>query len=144
MTEQNAETVKPHMTWYHGSPAKLTHLKAGSSITPFSEIAKAYSHKPKHLELSVLDDAENELIHVEVIHDGTKPGFVYQVMITDNNEMKKPEENQGPLGEEMVTTQDVTLRLIGETEVRHTYAFDLKETKAEPLNAVELRRGSSK
>lgn len=128
MTDQNEETVKPHMKWYHGSPAKLTLLKAGSSITPFSEIAKAYSHKPKHLELSVLEDTENELIHVEVIHDGTKPGFIYQVMITEINEMKKPEENLGPLGEEMVTTQDVTLRLIGVTEVKHTYVFDLKET----------------
>jgi hypothetical protein len=127
MTEQDKETVKPHMNWYHGSPAKLTILKAGSSITPFSEIAKAYSHKPKHLELSVLEYTENELIHVEVIHDGNKPGFLYQVMINDNNEMEKPEENPGPLGEEMVTTQDLILRLIGETEVKHTYVFDLKE-----------------
>jgi hypothetical protein len=30
-------------------------LKAGSSITPFREIAKAYSHKPKRQELSVLE-----------------------------------------------------------------------------------------
>jgi hypothetical protein len=127
MTEQIGKTVKPHLIWYHGSPAKLTVLKAGSSITPFREIAKAYSHKPKRLELSVLEDTEKDLIHVEVKHDGNRPGFLYQVLISDPNEMMIPEDNHGPLGEEMVTTHEITLSLIEETEAKHTYSFDLKE-----------------
>ena len=126
-TEQNKETVKLNMNWYHGSPAKLTVLKAGSSITPFMEIAKAYSHKPERLELSVLEDTEKELCHVEVKHDGNRTGFIYQVMISDPKELRKPDENLGPLGEEMVTTQEMTLRLIEKTEVRDKYSFDLKE-----------------
>ncbi len=127
MTKQVKEKVKPHLNWFHGSPTKLEVLMAGSSITPFMEIAKAYSHKPERLELSVLEDTENELIHVEVKHDGNMPGFIYQVMISDPKELRKPDENLGPLGEEKVTTQEVTLRLIGKTEVRDTYSFDLKE-----------------
>lgn len=113
--------------WYHGSPAKLTILKTGSSITPFMEIAKAYSHKPSRLNLSVLEDTEKNLVHVEVKHDGRRPGFIYQVMITAPNEIREPDENLGPLGEEMVTTQKMTVRLIGKTEVQDTYSFDLKE-----------------
>ncbi len=126
-TEQNKETVKINTNWYHGSPAKLKVLKAGSSITPFIEIAKAYSHKPEHLELSVIENTEKELIHVEVKHDGDRPGFIYQVMITDKRKLRKPDENLGPLGEEMVTTQETTLRLMGKTKVIGTYSFDLKE-----------------
>ena len=118
---------KLNMKWYHGSPAKLIILNAGSSITPFIEVAKAYSHKPEHLELSFLEDTEKNLINVEVKHDGRISGFIYQVMITDPNELRKPDENLGPLGEEMVTTQEMCLRLIEKTEVRDTYLFELKE-----------------
>lgn len=115
------------MKWYHGSPAKLRILNAGSSITPFIEVAKAYSHKPERLELSFLEDTEKNLINVEVKHDGRRPGFIYQVMITDPNELRKPDENLGPLGEEMVTTGQVSLMLIEKTQVRDTYLFELKE-----------------
>lgn len=118
---------KEKKQWFHGSPAKLTNLKTGSSITPFMEIAKAYSHKPERLELSVLEDTEKNLIHVEVKHDGRLPGFIYQVLIADPIELRKPDENLGPLGEEMVTTREMTLRLIEKTVVRDTYSFDLKE-----------------
>lgn len=127
MTRQIEEMTKPYQHWFHGSPEMLTLLKAGSSITPFRHIAKAYSHKPNHLELSVLEDSEKNVIHVKVTHDGTVPGFLYQVMVRDQEELRKPDENPGPLGEEMITTQDVSLRMIEETEVRRSYAFDLKE-----------------
>lgn len=104
----------------------LTLLRIGSSVTPFREIAKAYSHKPGHLELSVLEDTEKNVFHVEVTHDGTVPGFLYEVMISNQDELRKPDENLGPLGEEMITTQEMALRLIGETEVKRSYTFDLK------------------
>jgi hypothetical protein len=126
-TEQNEETVKLNTNWYHGSPDKLIVLKAGSSITPFMEVAKAYSHKPERLELSVVEDTEKIQIHVEVKHDGRRPGFIYQVMIADLEELRKPDENLGPLGEEMVTKREMPLMLIEKTEVRDTYSFDLKE-----------------
>lgn len=126
MTEQFDETVKPDRIWFHGSPTMLTQLRIGSSITAFREIAKAYSHKPRHLELSVLEDTEKNVIHVEVIHDGSVPGFLYEVLISTQDELRKPDENLGPLGEEMITTQEIALRLIGETEVKRSYTFDLE------------------
>ncbi|MBD3277072.1 MAG: hypothetical protein GF388_02120 [Candidatus Aegiribacteria sp.] len=125
MTEHLDERVKPDRTWYHGSTEELTLLRTGSSVTPFREIAKAYSHKPKQLELSVLENTDTSSIHVDVTHDGDKPGFLYEVLINNQAELRTPEENLGPLGEEMVTTKEYSLRLIGETDLRFSYSFDL-------------------
>lgn len=128
MTDPISKTVKIHENWFHGSPAKLTTLKPGSSITPFIEVAKAYSHKPKHLVLSLSENSESGNTHVEVKHDGVKYGYLYEVMISNpRQEMRLPVENLGPLGEEMVTTQDNALRLIEENEATHIYSFDLEE-----------------
>ena len=55
--------------WYHGSPFKLTLLSKGSVVTPFKEVAKAFSHKPPRVSMS--DD------YSIVKHDGELPGFLY-------------------------------------------------------------------
>ncbi|MHB0937958.1 MAG: hypothetical protein ACYC6A_16340 [Armatimonadota bacterium] len=57
--------------WYHGSPHELAVLRAGSWVTPFKEVAKAFSHKP--VTISASDDYQ------QVTHDGTVPGFLYRV-----------------------------------------------------------------
>jgi len=57
--------------WFHGSPVHLSRLRAGSRVTPFREIAKAFSHKPSLLSIS--DDCR------EAKHDGDKPGYLYVV-----------------------------------------------------------------
>lgn len=36
--------------WYHGSNKSFTILKEGSTITPWRELAEAFSHKPTSLE----------------------------------------------------------------------------------------------
>ncbi len=48
--------------WYHGSPEELDLLRAGSWITQFKEVAKAFSHRPTLMSLD--DDSEG------VKHDG--------------------------------------------------------------------------
>ena len=60
--------------WFHGSPLRLSKLRAGSCVTPYKEIARAFSHKPSLLSIS--DDCS------EVKHDGDKPGFLYVVAET--------------------------------------------------------------
>lgn len=55
--------------WYHGSPFKLTMLSKGSVVTPFKEVAKAFSHKPPRVSMS--DD------YSIVKHNGEVPGFLY-------------------------------------------------------------------
>jgi hypothetical protein len=57
--------------WYHGSPQEMTILRAGSWVTPFKELAKAFSHKPATISAS--DD------FLQVTHDGELPGFLYRI-----------------------------------------------------------------
>ena len=60
--------------WYHGSPERLTVLREGSMVTPFKEVAKAFSHKPSTLSLG--DNVEN------VKHNGQLVGYLYVVSET--------------------------------------------------------------
>lgn len=55
--------------WYHGSPFELTALSEGSVVSPFKEVAKAFSHKPPTVSMS--DD------YSIVRHNGELPGFLY-------------------------------------------------------------------
>ncbi|MHB9107151.1 MAG: hypothetical protein ACYDCO_08870 [Armatimonadota bacterium] len=57
--------------WYHGSPDELAVLRAGSWVTPFKELAKAFSHKPTTISMS--DDFQR------LTHDGELPGFLYRI-----------------------------------------------------------------
>lgn len=57
--------------WYHGSPEALTRLRAGSMVTPFAAVAKAFSHKPSVLTFG--DGVDT------VRHDGRVPGRLYVV-----------------------------------------------------------------
>jgi len=42
----NTNKIESGKPWYHGSPEKLTKLKAGSTITQRFDIARIFSHKP--------------------------------------------------------------------------------------------------
>ena len=57
--------------WYHGSPDRLTVLRAGSWVTHFKEVAKAFSHKPPLISL----DYDCQVVK----HNGQLPGFLYKV-----------------------------------------------------------------
>lgn len=55
--------------WYHGSPEKLTYLRQGSMVSPYIEVAKAFSHKPSILTFDNDPSA--------VSHNGQVPGRLY-------------------------------------------------------------------
>ncbi len=57
--------------WYHGSPLELTVLRAGSMVTPFIGVARAFSHKPSLLSFGDTPDS--------VKHNGTQPGVLYAI-----------------------------------------------------------------
>ena len=61
-----------HRLWFHGSPVKLDVLLSGSWVTPFRELAKAFSHRPTRITVSDED-------FTVVRHDGKIPGFLYVV-----------------------------------------------------------------
>ena len=62
--------MKIQMTgiWYHGSNEVFSELKANSTVTPWKELAEAFSHKPSKLEY---DDTG------AIRHNGTQKGYLY-------------------------------------------------------------------
>ncbi len=69
MSKENSRFSGP---WFHGSPKKFEILDEGSWVTPYKEIAKAFSHKPTRISIS--GDTFNK-----VKHNGMVPGFLYIV-----------------------------------------------------------------
>lgn len=55
-------------TWYHGSNQVFQILKTGSTITPWKELAEAFSHRPSRLSY---DD------NGTIVHNGTEMGYLY-------------------------------------------------------------------
>lgn len=54
--------------WYHGSNEVFSELRTNSTVTPWKELAEAFSHKPSTLEY---DDFGR--IH----HNGAEKGYLY-------------------------------------------------------------------
>lgn len=56
--------------WYHGSNLIFSELKEGSTITPWQELAEAFSHKLTRLEYD-----DDRIIR----HNGNKKGYLYVI-----------------------------------------------------------------
>lgn len=41
--------------WYHGSNSIFFELREGSTITPWQELAEAFSHKPARLDMTIME-----------------------------------------------------------------------------------------
>lgn len=65
------------LAWYHGSQQELTRLRVGSSITQNRNVAKAFSHSPSLVSMSV--EGESLTAKCEVKHNGVTPGYLYAV-----------------------------------------------------------------
>lgn len=57
-------------SWYHGSPQRLTTLRAGSSISQHRNVASAFSHRP-----TLVSQGSDGMVK----HDGILPGYLYRV-----------------------------------------------------------------
>ena len=64
-------SFEDYQQWYHGSPLELTVLRAGSMVTPFANVARAFSHKPS---LMCFGDTPES-----VRHNGAEPGILYVI-----------------------------------------------------------------
>ena len=108
--------------WFHGSPEKLTMLRTGSWVTPFKELAKAFSHKPTCISVSD-DDFRN------VRHDGKTAGFLYVVSEPlSNGDLR---ELEGTDQSHWETTRTLKVRFV--TEVPLVDAEMLTETEIAEL-----------
>ncbi len=125
--------------WYHGSPRELQVLKAGSCVTPFSELAKAYSHKPTHLDFAFVEDTKKEEVIAEVKHDGQQIGYLYEVLLeSPDSDLCPSVEETSPLGEEMVTVRDLSIECL-ERDIQPTKKYMFKARIA-LLGRVEMRK----
>src|SRR5690348_14825524 len=94
--------------WYHGAQQRLVVLRAGSSITQNSAIARAFSHRPSLV--SVSGDV--------VKHDGTTPGDLYTVVDEIHPQDIYPHPHPVNAGRwEWLTRRVLHLKLIEQTEV---------------------------
>ena len=122
-----ADFSKP---WYHGSPLRLTVLRAGSTMTQWRALACVFSHKPTVVSI----DEDGTLRH-----NGTRPGCLYEIdePVGPQDVVPHPRTTMRS-GDEWLTTRDLRLRLIGETVV-HPEAF-LSDAAIE---AVRKRAGGT-
>ena len=96
--------------WYHGSPLQLTVLRAESTITRDRDLARVFSHKPPLVSIS--DDGT-------LRRTGTRPGYLYRVDEPLGPEDVTPHPRTTmPDGLEWLTRRELSLTLIGPTEVR--------------------------
>lgn len=99
------------LPWYHGSPRRLTLLRAGSTITQNKELARIFSHKPA---IVVGDESNKRWKH-------TGPfarGFLYRVIgqITELDIEAVPHSSLSP-GTEWNAKTEFPLELVSETAI---------------------------
>ena len=106
--------------WFHGSPEVLSVIKAGSSITPTENIARAFSHKP---ELLSIDD-DGTVIH----HNGTRAGYLYTLneMLSADDVVIHSASPDAPWFEWLVK-RPVSVNLLHETHVLDAERLSEKE-----------------
>ena len=56
--------------WYHGSDKRFEVLRENSTVTPWRELAEAFSHQPTRLSY---DDQGR------IFHNGTQKGYLYVI-----------------------------------------------------------------
>lgn len=96
--------------WYHGSPLRLTVLRAGSTITQWRDLARVFSHKPDLVAIS--DDRR-------IQHTGTRPGYLYEIAepLGPEDVTPHPRTTMAP-GDEWLTSRELRLRLLTTTVPR--------------------------
>jgi hypothetical protein len=100
-------------TWYHGSPAKLSKLRSGSTITPSRDLARIFSHKPS---LVVQDyDAQGRML---IKHSGVQSGWLYRIAEPLQPEDLVPHPRSSmEAGQEWLTCRELRLELLEATEL---------------------------
>jgi hypothetical protein len=113
--EKTAPPMQEHPAarWYHGSPKAIDELRAGSTVTPIPQLARAFAHRPGRLDINIRENDETHRRTVTIEHDGKSAGFLYEVAVADpaRDLRPHPESTLAP-GEEMLTTRPLPLRML--------------------------------
>jgi len=93
--------------FYHGSPLELTVLSKGSVVSPFIEVAKAFSHKPNIVSFLSQDCTA-------IKHDGKLPGFLYLVVDAQPGDILEMPETDST---HWVIQRDLPIKLVCELPI---------------------------
>jgi hypothetical protein len=105
--DRGMDKIDYRAPWYHGSPAQLTCLRAGSTITQARRLAEVFSHKPALVCLA--DDGT-------IRHNGSAPGFLYRVAEPVGPEDVVPHPRSSmEAGLEWLITRELAVILLGTT-----------------------------
>ncbi|MDF2524169.1 MAG: hypothetical protein K0R31_1810 [Clostridiales bacterium] len=93
--------------WYHGSPAVLTELRVGSTITMHYYLACVFSHKPSFVSMD--DDGI-------VKHNGREDGLLYIIdePVDVNEDVEPHPRSTMGEGQEWLTKRTLKMKLIQE------------------------------
>jgi len=122
------ECLHPREPWYHGSPLRLTVLRAASTVTRDRDLARVFSHKPTLV--CIEDDGGLK-------HDGKLPGYLYVVAeeVAEGDVAPHPRSAMAP-AREWLTTRPLRLALVEPTEIRADEV--LPESEREALLTAHL------
>lgn len=106
--------------WYHGSPLPLETLRAGSTVTPIPELARAFAHKPSRVGISIREADGERTVTIE--HNGRQEGFLYRVGVADPSaDLRQHPTSRLAPGEEMLATRDLPLEPLGALPLDRDY-----------------------
>lgn len=99
--------IKITGAWYHGSNLIFSELREGSTITPWQELAEAFSHKPTRLEYD-----DNGIIK----HNGKKNGYLYIINepIEIGKDIYRHPNSKLDINAEFLTTRSLKVKLVKE------------------------------
>ncbi|MHB1354369.1 MAG: nitroreductase family protein [Anaerolineae bacterium] len=115
-------------TWFHGSPLKLSELRAGSTITSSRDLARVFSHKPE-----LVSFGDDGLIR----HNGKMPGNLYAIAEEVRVADITPHPGSRVPGLEWLTTRPLTLRLVDHGAPRSVELLTEPEQRALQTKATE-------
>ena len=101
---------QPNGVWYHGSNARFTELRTGSTITQWRALAEAFSHQPGMLSYNDFG---------EITHNGTEKGYLYVIdePVTVNVDCYQHPRTVMDANAEFLTKRPLRVRLITELPV---------------------------
>lgn len=96
--------------WYHGSNMRFEELREGSTVTPWRELAEAFSHQPNRLSY---DDDGN------IFHNGTQKGYLYVIdePVTVGEDVYQHPRTTMDENAEFLTRRPLKVKLIGEVNL---------------------------
>lgn len=111
--------------WYHGSPAVLSSLAPGSTITQDRNLARVFSHKPPLVSQWVDEHSQRRFKH-----SGRQPGYLYHIVedVTPQDVYAHPRTTMDP-EQEWLTRRALRIELLESTRPKAEEVLSTEEVE---------------